>query len=715
MEKLIKNILEYNSNADIKLIEKAYNYSKKLHDDAPLRLSGEAFFIHPYLVATILTELSMDVDTIAAGLLHDTIEDTIATYDDIKNEFSEDIANLVDGVTKLSKVKYKSKEERQAESLRKMVIAMSKDIRVIIIKLADRLHNLRTLEYMSPEKQKEKAMETLEIYAPIANRLGMASIKWELEDLALRYIDPEGFEDVKHRLKEKRKDREEYIESIKSILKENIEEANIEFELSGRPKSIYSIYKKMYHKNKIFEEIYDITAIRIIVLSVKDCYGVLGVAHTLWKPMPGRFKDYIAMPKPNMYQSLHTTVIGPDGEPFEIQIRTFDMHKTAEYGIAAHWKYKEGIKTDDFEDKLNWLRHMLDWQKDTNDPREFMESLKIDLYTDEVFVFTPDGDVINLPIGSTPIDFAYRVHSAVGNKCIGAKVNGRIVPLDYKLKNGNQIDIITSANSNGPSMDWLKIVKSSQARSKIRKYFKDKERGTDINHGKDSVEKEVKKQGFKLTELLKEKWLMEIVEKMNLKTLDNLYAAVGHRTITELQVVMKLISKYKIVNKDKFVEKIKEVDTSRKTKTPTSGVIIKGLDNIKVRFSRCCSPVPGDDIVGYITRGRGVSVHRSDCTNIASTDKDARFIEVEWDNSKTISFTAELQIEAVDRPGLLQDITGTYTEFKVNATHLNLRINKDKIAVMNITFEIKESKELNDLIKKFKRIDGVIDVYRYKK
>lgn len=715
MEKLINNILEYNPKADIELIEKAYNYSKKLHDDAPLRLSGEAFFIHPYLVATILTELSMDVDTIAAGLLHDTIEDTIATYDDIKNEFSEDIANLVDGVTKLSKVKYKSKEERQAESLRKMVIAMSKDIRVIIIKLADRLHNLRTLEYMSVEKQKEKAMETLEIYAPIANRLGMASIKWELEDLSLKYIDPEGFEDVRHRLKEKRKDREEYIESIKSILRENIEEAHIEFELSGRPKSIYSIYKKMYHKNKIFEEIYDITAIRIIVHSVKDCYGVLGVAHTLWKPLPGRFKDYIAMPKPNMYQSLHTTVIGPNGEPFEIQIRTLDMHKTAEYGIAAHWKYKEGIKTDNFEDKLNWLRHMLDWQKDTNDPREFMESLKIDLYTDEVFVFTPNGDVLNLPIGSTPIDFAYRVHSAVGNKCIGAKVNGRIVPLDYKLKNGNQIEIITSASSNGPSRDWLKIVKSSQARSKIRKYFKDQERGTDIEHGKDAIEKEVKKQGFKLTELLKEKWLLEIVEKMNLKTLDNLYAAVGHRTITELQVVMKLISKYKAVNKDKFEEKIKAVDTVKKSKAPTSGVIIKGLDNIKVRFSKCCSPVPGDDIVGYITRGRGVSVHRADCTNISATDKDARFIEVEWDNSKTINFTAELQIEAVDRPGLLQDITGAYTEFKVNATHLNLRVNKDKIAVMNITFEIKESKELNDLIKKFKRIDGVIDVYRYKK
>lgn len=715
MEKLINNILEYNPKADVELIKKAYDYSKKLHDDAPLRLSGEAFFIHPYLVATILTELSMDVDTIAAGLLHDTIEDTIATYDDIKNEFSEDIANLVDGVTKLSKVKYKSKEERQAESLRKMVIAMSKDIRVIIIKLADRLHNLRTLQYMSLEKQKEKAMETLEIYAPIANRLGMASIKWELEDLSLKYIDPEGFEDVRHRIKEKRNDREEYIENIKSILREKIEEAHIEFDLSGRPKSIYSIYKKMYHKNKVFEEIYDITAIRIIVHSVKDCYGVLGVAHTLWKPLPGRFKDYIAMPKPNMYQSLHTTVIGPNGEPFEIQIRTFEMHKTAEYGIAAHWKYKEGIKTDNFEDKLNWLRHMLDWQKDTNDPREFMESIKIDLYADEVFVFTPNGDVINLPIGSTPIDFAYRVHSAVGNKCIGAKVNGRIVPLDYKLKNGNQVNIITSASSNGPSRDWLKIVKSSQARSKIRKYFKDMERGTDIDHGKDAIEKEVKRQGFKLTELLKEKWLLEVVEKMNLKTLDNLYAAVGHRTITELQVVMKLITKYKAVNKDKFEEKIKEVTAPKKSKAPTSGVIIKGLDNIKVRFSKCCSPVPGDEIVGYITRGRGVSVHRADCTNISTTDKDARFIEVEWDNQKTINFTAEIQIEAVDRPGLLQDITGAYTEFKVNATHLNLRVNKEKIAIMNITFEIKESKELNDLIKKFKKIDGVIDVYRYKK
>lgn len=697
------------------MVKKAFEYAQKLHDNDPVRMSGDAFFTHPYNVALILAELSMDVDTIAAGLLHDVVEDTIATYEDIKSEFNEEIANLVDGVTKLSKVKYKSKEERQAESLRKMVIAMSKDIRVIIIKLADRLHNIRTLQYMPPEKQKEKAIETLEIYAPIANRLGMASIKWELEDYSLKYIDPDGFKDITEKVKEKRKVREEYIQSIINTLATKLREAEIDYDISGRPKSIYSIYKKMYHKNKSFEEIYDITAIRIIVNSVKDCYGVLGIAHTLWKPMPGRFKDYIAMPKPNMYQSLHTTVIGPKGEPFEIQIRTFEMHKTAEYGIAAHWKYKEGVQEDSFEDKLNWLRHMLDWQQDTNDPKEFMESLKIDLYTDEVFVFTPKGDVINLPAGSTPIDFAYRVHSGVGNKCIGAKVNGRIVPLDYKLKNGNQIDIITSSSSNGPSRDWLKIVKSSQAKSKIRKYFKDKDRDYNIDKGKESIEKEIKRQGFKINELMKDSWLQEVVAKMNMKTIDNLYAAVGHGSLTELQVVTKLISKYKIENKDKFIEKLPEVDTSKKKQTPTSGVIIKGLDNIKVRFSRCCSPVPGDDIVGYITRGRGVSIHRADCTNIQASEQDARFIEVEWAHSDKITYTAELQIEAVDRSGLLQDITRTYTNMKVNATQLNLRVNKDKVAIMNITFDIKESKEIDELIKKFKKIDGVIDVYRYKK
>ncbi|MDP3387408.1 MAG: bifunctional (p)ppGpp synthetase/guanosine-3',5'-bis(diphosphate) 3'-pyrophosphohydrolase [Eubacteriales bacterium] len=718
LDRLINDILAYNPMADISVIKKAYEYAKSFHGDIILRFSGEAYFTHPFNVALILAELNMDVNTIAAGLLHDVVEDTIATYDDIKKEFNEEIANLVDGVTKLSKVKYKSKEERQAESLRKMVIAMSKDIRVIIIKLADRLHNIRTLQYMSPEKQKEKAVETLEIYAPIANRLGMASIKWELEDLSLKYIDPEGFKDITEKVKQKRKEREEYIQGIINTLEGKLREAEIDFEISGRPKSIYSIYKKMYHKNKTFEEIYDVTAIRILVNSVRDCYGVLGTVHTLWKPMPGRFKDYIAMPKPNMYQSLHTTVISFNGEPFEIQIRTFEMHKTAELGIAAHWKYKEGVKDNEFDEKLNWLRHMLDWQQETNDPKEFMESLKIDLYTDEVFVFTPKGDVINLPAGSTPIDFAYRVHSGVGNRCIGAKVNGRIVPLDYKLKNGNQIEIITSSSSNGPSRDWLKIVKSSQAKSKIRKFFKEKEKDTNIDKGKEAIEREIKKQGFKLTELFKDDWLQEIVKKMNFKTAENMFASVGHGTMTELQVVTKLIAKYKLLNKEKYEERFKTVEAQLPVKTkptPTSGVIIQDVDNIKIRFSKCCSPVPGDEIVGYITRGRGVSIHRADCTNIVAAEKDGRFIEVEWDTGNKMTYTAEIQIESVDRPGLLQDITNVYTALKVNAINLNLRVNKDKIAIMNMTFEIKESKDLAELIKRFKKIDGMLDVYRYKK
>lgn len=718
LDRLINDILAYNPMADISVIKKAYEYAQNYHGDIILRFSGEAYFTHPFNVALILAELNMDVDTIAAGLLHDVVEDTIATYDDIKKEFNEEIANLVDGVTKLSKVKYKSKEERQAESLRKMVIAMSKDIRVIIIKLADRLHNIRTLQYMSPEKQKEKAIETLEIYAPIANRLGMASIKWELEDLSLKYIDPEGFKDITEKVKQKRKEREEYIQGIINTLEGKLREAEIDFEISGRPKSIYSIYKKMYHKNKTFEEIYDVTAIRILVNSVRDCYGVLGTVHTLWKPMPGRFKDYIAMPKPNMYQSLHTTVISFNGEPFEIQIRTFEMHKTAELGIAAHWKYKEGVKDNEFDEKLNWLRHMLDWQQDTNDPKEFMESLKIDLYTDEVFVFTPKGDVINLPAGSTPIDFAYRVHSGVGNRCIGAKVNGKIVPLDYKLKNGNQIEIITSSSSNGPSRDWLKIVKSSQAKSKIRKFFKDKEKDTNIDKGKEAIEREIKRQGFKLTELFKDDWIQEIVKKMNFKTSENLFASVGHGTMTELQVVTKLIAKYKLLNKEKYEERFKTAEIQQPVKekpTPTSGVIIQDVDNIKIRFSKCCSPVPGDEIVGYITRGRGVSIHRADCTNIVAAEKDGRFIEVEWDTGNKMTYTAEIQIESVDRPGLLQDITNVYTALKVNAINLNLRVNKDKIAIMNMTFEIKESKDLAELIKRFKKIDGILDVYRYKK
>src|SRR6056297_1915750 len=714
-DKLKEKIQKYNKKADFDLIEKAYNLSKKAHDDNPNRMSGEKFFMHPYNVALILANLNMDEATIAAGLLHDVLEDTIVEYDELKDQFGEEIANLVDGVTKLSKVKYKTKEERQAESLRKMVIAMSKDIRVIIIKLADRLHNIKTLEYMPVNKQKEKAVETMEIYAPIASRLGMASIKWELEDLSLQYIDPEGYREISDRIDAKIKAKKDFIDSIIEKLNEEIKKSDIKGEITGRRKSIYSIYKKMYVKHKEFDEIYDISAIRAIVEDVKDCYGVLGIAHTLWKPMPGRFKDYIAMPKPNMYQSLHTTVIGPDGNPFEIQIRTYDMHRTAEYGIAAHWKYKENIKKDEFEDKLNWLRQMLDWQQETKDPKEFMESLKIDLYTDEVFVFTPKGDVINLPKGSTPIDFAYRVHSAVGNKCVGAKVNGRIVPLDYKLKNGNQVDIITSSNSNGPSRDWLKIVKSSQARTKIKRWFKTKDKDIYIEKGKNLLEKEIKKQGYNPGDILKEEWLKEVAEKLNINKLDSLYAAIGNGSIKELQIITRLKNKYiKTQNVEVDPKKLKS-KMKKKSKKPTSGVIIKGMDDLKVRFAKCCNPVPGDEIIGYITRGRGVSIHRLDCTNISGQENDGRLIEAEWDHSRKQKFTAEIQVESADRPGLLKDITNIYTENKINTTNLNLRVNKDKIAIMNMTFEISETKELDFLIKKFRKVKGVINVFRHKK
>lgn len=723
---LINQIESYNPNADIAVVAKAYNFAEMAHSNAQTRFSGERYFIHPYNVALILADLHVDVQTIAAALLHDVVEDTGITYDDIKREFGEEIANMVDGVTKLSKVKYRNKEERQAESLRKMIIAMSKDIRVVIIKLADRLHNIRTLEYMPEEKQYQKAMETIEIYAPIANRLGMASIKWELEDLSLKYIDPEGYADLQKKVQEKSEKRKDYISQIISVISQKLLEAGIQSDIKGRPKSLYSIYKKMYFKHKSFEQIYDLIAVRIIVDSIKDCYGALGTVHTLWKPIPGRFKDYIAMPKPNMYQSLHTTVIGPAGEPFEIQIRTLDMHRTAEYGIAAHWKYKEGIdEQTNYEEKLNWLRQMLEWQQETNDPQEFMESLKIDLYADEVFVFTPKGEVVNLPRNSTPIDFAYRVHSAVGNKCVGAKVNGRIVPIDTKLKTGDQVEILTSQGSVGPSRDWLKIAASSQAKSKIKKFFKEKDKDFNVEKGKELVEREIKKQGFQVSEILKDDWVKFVADKYNMFNAGNLYAAVGNGGITENQVVNRLKLLYLEKNKDKIeLEKIESLEKNALTnKVPSkiekhaSGVIIKGLDNIKIRFSKCCTPVPGDAIVGYITRGRGVSVHRADCTNIhdLNDSEDQRFIEVEWDTDKKVTFLSELQIKALDRKRLLQDITNLYSEAKLNAVSLNLRVNKDKIAVVDIGFEINETQQIEDLIKKIKKLDGVLEVYRNKK
>lgn len=722
LENLINKITSYNPNGNIELVVEAYHFAEKAHE-GQFRKSGESYFVHPFNVAMILADYSMDISTICAGLLHDVIEDTEVTYDGMSKKFGVEITDLVDGVTKLKKLKFKTKQENQAENLRKMIIAMAKDIRVIIIKLADRLHNSRTLTHMSEAKRKEKAMETLEIYAPIAHRLGMSQMKAELEDISLRFIDPAGYYDLVEKVNKKRVEREKLIEDLMSKLEEKLDETEIEHEISGRPKHFYSIYKKMYYQNKSFEQIFDLTAIRVLVDSLKDCYGVLGIVHTMWKPIPGRFKDYIAMPKPNMYQSLHTTVIGPSGEPFEIQIRTWDMHRVAEYGIAAHWKYKEGIADEehkssgeDFESKLTWIRQLMEWQNELKDPEEFMESLKIDFFNDEVFVFTPQGDVIDLPAGSTPIDFAYKVHSAVGNKCVGAKVDGRIAPLDYKLKNGNIVEILTSQSSGGPSRDWLKIVKSSQAKTKIRNWFKKEEKDENIVKGKDMLEREVKHEGYRLTELLKEDWLKKVAEKLSFDSIDDLYAAVGYGSVTLSQVLSKLKEMYREHHKDdpkKLEEKEKRVaPTPRKEQKQGAGVVVKGIDNIKVKFSRCCNPVPGDEIVGYVTKGRGVSVHRKDCMNIAEVEEGDRLIEVEWAETEKTSYKAEIQVKASDRTGLLTEITLLLAEAKLAVSSLNARTQKDNIVLINMTLEISNVDQLKRLMKKIKGLRGVMDVYR---
>ncbi len=715
LENLLMRIEQYNPNADLKLVVKAFHFAESAHE-GQLRNSGEKFFIHPYNVALILADLNMDTSTIIAGLLHDVIEDTNKSYEKIEEEFGTEIADLIDGVTKLKMLQYKTKQENQAENLRKMVLAMAKDIRVIIVKLADRLHNMRTLEYMTDEKKKEKALETLEIYAPLAHRLGISKIKWELEDLSLRYLDPDNYYDLVERVSKRRKERESYIAEIIENLKIKLEEVEINCDISGRPKNFYSIYKKMVHQGKAFEQIFDLTAIRVLVDNVKDCYGVLGIVHTLWKPLPGRFKDYIAMPKPNMYQSLHTTVIGPRGEIFEVQIRTWEMHKTAEYGIAAHWKYKEGAsKGDNFDTKLTWLRQLLEWQSDSNDPRDFMETLKIDFFTDEVFVFTPKGDVINLPEGSTPIDFAYRVHTEVGNKCVGAKVNSRIVPLNYKLQNGNIVEIITSSNS-GPSRDWLKIVKTNQAKSRIKQWYKLKDKDLNVAKGKEMLEREIKKLGYKPSEILKDEWIKNVSNKLSINSLEDLYASLGYGNITLSQVIGRLKEYYnelfKITDEKAYIEeKIQKPQQDKKIK-PTQGVIVKGVDNIKIRLSKCCNPVPGDEIIGFVTQGRGVSIHRTDCPNIVNTDGLERFIDVEWDIQKDSSYNAEIQVTGTDRPGLLAEIALKINEADIGLLSMNARTNKEKVVIINMTLEIKDIKQLSDLMVKVKKIRSIIDVYR---
>lgn len=708
IDDLIEKIKTYNPNVDETEIRSAYELARVNHQGQK-RNSGEDYIIHPLHVAMILADMNMDSATIIAGLLHDTIEDTSVTYEDIEKKFGKEIAELVDGVTKLKKLNYKSKAEKQAENIRKMVLAMAKDIRVIIVKLADRLHNMRTLEYMTEAKKIEKATETLEIYAPIADRLGMSRVKWELEDLSLRYLDPDEYYKLVDMVNKRRKEREELINSIIDTLKVNLERVGIKCEINGRPKNFYSIYKKMKVKGKVFDEIYDLSAVRILTNDIKDCYGALGVVHTLWKPIPGRFKDYIAMPKPNNYQSLHTTVIDNNGETFEVQIRTYQMHQTAEYGIAAHWKYKTGqTKTTSFDENLTWLRQLMEWQKDLNDPNDFMDTLKVDFFADEVFVFSPKGDVINLPEGSTPIDFAYRIHTQVGNTCVGAKVNGRIVPLSYKLSSGNIVDIITNSNS-GPSLDWLNIVKSNQAKKKISQYFKIKDRDKNIEKGKEILEKEAKRLNYNVNEFLKDEWIDEVRAKLNVSTIDDLYAALGFGTIKLSQVTAKLIDIYNRFNK----KPIKNIVKSKR-KAQKSGIDVKGVDGVKVRIAKCCTPVPGDDIIGYITIGRGISVHRADCPNVNNNVEESRIVQVSWQKDEANSYEAAIEVRALDKPNVIGDVANRINEAKLNMTSLNARSTRDGDAIVDVILEITNIDELEGIIEKLKRVKNVFDVYRMK-
>ena len=674
----------------------------------------------------ILADMGMDTNTIVAGLLHDVIEDTDYTYEDISNIFNVEVANLVDGVTKLGKIKYKSKEEQQADNVRKMLLAMAKDIRVIIIKLADRLHNMRTLKYMKPEKQKKKAQETLDIFAPLAHRLGISKIKWELEDLCLRYIHPEEYYDLVNMIAEKRVEREKFISRIIEELKENLDKANIDSDIEGRPKHFYSIYRKMVNKHKSIEQIFDLTAIRILVNTVKDCYAVLGIVHTIYKPIPGRFKDYIAMPKPNMYQSLHTTVIGSEGKTFEIQIRTFEMHRTAEYGIAAHWKYKSGINGTDskdmtFENKLTWLRDILEWQKEAVDATEFMEGFKLDLFSDEIFVFTPKGVVINLPAGATPIDFAYKIHTDIGNKCVGAKVNGKIVTLDYKLKTGEIVEILTSSSSRGPNIDWLNIANSNQARSKIKQWLRKARREENLERGKEMLDKECKKQSLVFSDLSKGPLYDKLLKRYHLNNVEEIYVAVGEGELLSSTVISKLKENVvKQVTEEELNKNIEEqiAKTERQTKKKQSyGVTVKGLNNIMVRFARCCNPVPGDDIAGYITKGRGVSVHRKDCSNFKAIVEKQRekVVDVSWGTEKGTAYVAELEVKAEDRMCLLSDVMLVITDSNLSLLSLNAKSGKNGVANINIQVKIDNIEQLKELMKKIRRLQGILDVYRVNK
>ena len=728
-EELINCVRKYHPSDDISMIEKAFRIANDAHK-GQVRKSGEAYIIHPLCVALILAELELDKETIVAGLLHDVVEDTVMTDEEIAQEFNEEVALLVDGVTKLGQLSYDAdKVEIQAENLRKMFLAMAKDIRVILIKLADRLHNMRTLRYMTPEKQKEKARETMDIYAPIAQRLGISKIKTELDDLSLKYLEPEAYYDLVEKVAMRKGARDEYVKKLVEEVKHHIKDAGIEATIDGRSKHFFSIYKKMVNQGKTIDQIYDLFAIRILVNDVKDCYAALGVIHEMYKPIPGRFKDYIAMPKPNMYQSLHTTLIGPDGRPFEIQIRTYEMHRTAEYGIAAHWKYKEaanGNAVGGEEEKLSWLRQILEWQRDMSDNKEFMSLLKsdLDLFSDTVFCFTPSGDVKNLPNGSTPIDFAYSVHSAVGNKMIGAKVNGKLVTIDYKIQNGDRIEIITSQNSKGPSRDWLNIVKSTQAKNKINQWFRSEFKEENILKGKELLEKYCKSKGINWSDINKPEYQAKILRKYGFPQWDNCLATIGHGALKESQVANRMQEEYRkdhplVVTDEDVLKQIEHTNVDRQPSEhrSKSGIVVKGLYDIAVHLSKCCSPVPGDEIVGFVTRGRGVSIHRTDCVNMINLSEmeKARLIEAEWSGNSSgedSTYLAEINIYGNNRTGLLVDLTRTFTERGIDINSIHSKTSKQGIATISISFETKGKEQVNGLIKKLRQVESVIDIER---
>lgn len=704
-ELYLERLGEINPHYDYKRIGEAFDFADKAHE-GQFRRSGEGFIIHPVEVSLILASLDMDEDTIIAGLLHDVIEDTTYGYERIISLFGKEVGEIVDGVTKIEKISYASKEVQQAENFRKMLLAMSQDLRVIVVKLADRLHNMRTLKYKSEESKKRTANETLEIYVPIAHRLGIFKLKWELEDLSFYYLNPLEYRDLSNRLDQKRAEREKYIQKIIGEIKELLESENLECEIYGRPKNLYSIYKKMTVKDRAFEEIHDLTAIRVIVKEVSQCYAVLGFIHSRWKPIPGRFKDYIAMPKPNMYQSLHTTLLSENADTFEVQIRTEEMHRVAEYGIAAHWKYKEGQKSISTSSDMHWIEQLMEWQREMDNPTEFINSVKMDLYNTHVYVFTPMGNVIELPDGSTPVDFAYKIHTDIGNHCVGAKVNSRIVPLNYRLKIGDIVEILTSKSSQGPSRDWLSFVQSSKARNKIKNFFKKESQQENIEKGKEALEKNLRKINLTLKEAFVPKVVDSLLDKLSLKSLDHLYAAVGYGGIGFRQILP--------VIKETLLPEEKELHLGKtRSRNSNTGIIVEGIDDLQVRFAKCCNPLPGDNIIGYITRGSGVTVHKSSCTNFSKgKDEMNRFIEVEWDDSVDSPHSASLKIIGRDRPGLLSDITSLVQNMSYTVTGVSARVNNEQLTRIVISFDVKNVSELEKVSHKLKTVSSVMGVYR---